>query len=451
MILSARALAEHGAYRYSRPPGYPIHEALTALVVKGGAAAANGLVAAFSVVAFVAFARVLRHVGIRDRIPVALAMAFTPVVFVNSVVSLDYVVGLALALLAVDAVLRNRWMQGGVWLGLAVGARITWGGMLVPLAIWSFSAGRDTRGFLRLAGATVATGAAVFVPVFATYGTGFFTFSEAAAYPGLGAVLVRLGPDTWGTLGAAALAVALPAALIRSAPIRSVLGGPARFRAWRVAVGAQGGVPPGMRPVLLLAGSTVVFYLLVFLRLPHAAGYLVPVVPFLLLALAVLLPRGAVWVLCALLVLSSVVSVGRSGVSFGGPMAWQREARVRDVTRMAGWMARIAEVPQGSVVVAGSHLPALEVALGADPLQVFPEPGTVGSASGVGATVRGGEVELRYLVSEVEACAAYRRAGRRVYWIAGAADFNRQIYGVDLAAACGAVPLGAEESAMVER
>lgn len=79
----------------------------------------------------------------------------------------------------------------------------------------------------------------------------------------------------------------------------------------------------------------------------------------------------------------------------------------------------VHKLPEGSVIVAGTLLPEIEVR----------EYGMQDDAH-----------ELLYLVDSEEVFRQYDNANRQVYYIPGMESFNRRIYGIDLAA-LGAQPL----------
>ncbi len=88
---TARTWSTTGTYIASRLPGYPIHEFGFSLVWQWDPLATNALTAAFSLLAAIFFAMMLRRLGCRDYFVASLALAFVQVVFLNSTVTMDYV------------------------------------------------------------------------------------------------------------------------------------------------------------------------------------------------------------------------------------------------------------------------------------------------------------------------------------------------------------------------
>jgi hypothetical protein len=139
----ARQLSETGLYEVSRFPGYPVHEIVCSWLWRGGPCALNGASAICSVAAVWVFILCARRLGCRDSVLAGLALAMSPVFFVNSVTAKDYVWALAFVLGSLFCVLDRRPTLAGLLLGLAVGCRITSAAMILPLAL--LFVGRDGK------------------------------------------------------------------------------------------------------------------------------------------------------------------------------------------------------------------------------------------------------------------------------------------------------------------
>jgi len=205
-----RAIAESGAYGSSRAPGNPIVELAAALVWRGGPLALNGLTALFSAIAALAFALTLQRLSVRGWALGALALAFTPVIAVNSSNAMDYLWALAFILIAHDAALRGRWVEAGVMLGLATGCRITSLLLAPPFALILIDPARGPSTKSRAIGfalVALAISTAAFLPALMTYGPGFL-HGYAHGYPPPLYVVKNATVDVWGLIGSIALAVA---------------------------------------------------------------------------------------------------------------------------------------------------------------------------------------------------------------------------------------------------
>ena len=215
VVIVARQIAHSGVYEASRLPGYPVYEYLTALTAWHAPWVSNAVTALFSTGAFVFFALIARELGVRRYLLIALALAMTPVIYISSCCTMDYIPALAAQLAASYAVLRGRPVAAGVLLGLGVGCRITAGALVLPLCLWmlmELAPRQALRQCLLFGGTLLLTGALCFLPVWRRYGADFFSFYDNDGYPPLAVVYSRALPLVWGTLGLVALLALLCAA-----------------------------------------------------------------------------------------------------------------------------------------------------------------------------------------------------------------------------------------------
>jgi hypothetical protein len=244
---------------------------------------------------------------VRDVVVTALAFAFAPAMSVASVSAMDYTLALAFALAACDARLSGRAGWAGLWLGLAIGTRLTTLALLpaVLLLPAPVDATAGARSRWRVAAIALAVGAACYVPAQLRYGWGFLRFVDPlgtgnspldflfgflhlnrlpfppALVAGQATVLL------WGLAGSVLLAVALALGLARRPGERS-------SELWS-------------RDVTVAAALAIVAELLLYMRLPHDEGYLLPAVPFVLILSARLAPRAWHRAACVAIALSSFV------------------------------------------------------------------------------------------------------------------------------------------------
>jgi hypothetical protein len=390
---AARQIAETGRYEASRLPGYPLHEITSAAISRGGAVALNGASAVMSLVAVAAFALIARKAGVRDVMLLALAFAMTPVVYVNSVTSKDYMWAIALSLLSLLAALHRRAVLAGFCLGLAIGCRITSAAILVPIAIILAS---DTASVMRRRSVAVctavafATGAAAFTPVFSRYGRGFFTFYDEHARPDAETILQKATVDVWGMLGITAVLVLLCAFL------------------WRVCRGRgnDGEAYLSLQAALVV---TVVLYTVAYLRLPDQAGYLIPIVPAVLLLGAINVPRRALQIACGLLLLAPFVDITNARLRSGAIFV-DRAERLSAMRRVESLVAFCRTLPGRNVIVAGASEPQIEL--------IFPE-------------TKSEPTQYAYLLSREQLIAA-QRDGVTVYYLPAMRAFNASVHHIDL-------------------
>jgi hypothetical protein len=163
-----------GQYEISRAPGYPLFELLCApLVGSGGAPLANVATLLASLATLVVFFRLVSR---EASYPAGLTavFAFTPLFWVNSTGTLDYVWSLLFLLLALRASQKQRSLIAGFCFGLAIGFRPVNAVALFPLLgmiiLQKDSGNLKRRRVLAMAFAAIGTVALSFMPVFLTYG-----------------------------------------------------------------------------------------------------------------------------------------------------------------------------------------------------------------------------------------------------------------------------------------
>jgi len=299
-----REMWQTGRYTVSRFPGYPVVEVLSVPFGPLGPWATNMLSAVAAAACAWLAARVFARHGVRDAMLAGAAFVFVPAAFIAGTSSMDYLWGLAFALAAWLDASSGRAARAGLWLGLSIGSRLTSVLFLPPLALLVACApgGHRTRRVLALGGLAAVVAAACYAPVFARYRWLMFSYSEiqggqssalkfatgmfSGGDPGIAWPLIG-GQATVmliGVLGCIAVGLALvslawqPRGAPRAATIDRVSG-------WAAA---------------LIVGLEAAVYL----RLPHDEGYLLPAVPFLMLALAALVTPTRFRAVCVAFLLS---------------------------------------------------------------------------------------------------------------------------------------------------
>ena len=387
---AGREIAATGAYVVSRFPGYPVCELASAVLPKQ-AWVVCAVTALMSVAAAAFFMLTLRHVGCPDYVLGGIALAFSPVVYVASVNGMDHVWALAFLMAGLYFLVNQHTLLAGCCIGMAIGCRPSSAAALLPYCIIiakDQAVGRRLRSALSLIVPAVLVGGLFFLPVIARYGSACLTVYEHG-YPSLFQVAALGTIHVWGELGALAVAIAVC------------------WTAWRWRAGS---VPfyeakRACRGVTAGATAAVVVYLALFLRFPHDASYLIPALPFTLLLGSPLMRRTSFRAVCIAIAISPFAfSLGKAGLQPGRILRDHTE-RVRDVSYSRA-VVRIAErLPEGSVVVAGSHEPKLRVLSEAIHYVYLLEPGE-------------GKV--------------YIARGRPIYYLPHVVEFNNSVNGVRL-------------------
>jgi hypothetical protein len=406
VVMVARQIARSGVYEASRLPGFPVYEYLTALSAWSAPWVSNAVTALFSVAAFVLFAMIARELGVRRYLLLALAFAMTPVVYLSSCCTMDYIPALAGQLAATYAVLRRRPVLAGVLLGLSVGCRITAGALVLPLCLWillSTARPAAIRQCLTFGITLLLTAALCFLPVWQRYGADFFAFYDNGGYPPLDVVFTRALPLVWGALGLLALF-----GLACAAPLY--------YRFTRSAL-----ADARTRHALLLALVAAALYLIAFLRLPDEAGYLLPAVPFVLLAIALLAPPAAVIALASALLLSSWIGWQHMQPTLEGAIVEDHLVRESQQRSTRAIIDAVAALPDNATIVCGWILPRIRLALGGD---------------------QEGSRQFIYLVEDLGDYQHYVEQGRQLYYLPGVDLYESQAHDLELS------ELGARELAV---
>ncbi len=283
-----RRLIRDGVYDMSRHPGYLVHEVATGMLDGlgrglgvGGSLATNLGTVALALVAVGAFHGALRRLAVPRPTVLAAGFALHPALWPVAATTMDYAWALALLLAGWVALLDRRWAWGGVLLGLAVGARFT-SALAVPALVVHATWGarrNDTGGvFVHPAfpalGLAAALGAACYLPAAAEAGWTLNFLRPAGMGEALWTPLLRVGRwgfknlHVWGLTGSVALV---------------------GVAVWTLACGRAAFI--GRGPLIALVTGVVIAYEVLFVAFPLESEYLIPIVPFVLLALGIALGR----------------------------------------------------------------------------------------------------------------------------------------------------------------
>jgi hypothetical protein len=391
IALAARHIAETGVYEASRFPGYPVQDYVCSLLWKTGPLGFNLLDALFCTMAALFFALICIEYGVADWWLAGLALAFVPVLYVNSVSSKDFPWGLALLLAAWWCALRKMPARTGILLGLAMGCRITSGAAALPLALILID-GADNRTALRRILVTGIISAAIvvaaFTPVYARYGTDFFNFYSDHGYPGPWGMAARVTTEVWGVLGFAGVCVGALAGLARRGETNSVSS--RQIFAW---------------------SAMIVIYAIAFWCLPDEAAYLIPLAPFVLLLVWWIAPRWGFCTCCALIILSPFITW--SGAKPAAGLIIQDHQQRVDTDGQIGGFLHIATTVSGSnAYIVGSWKPPIDVLTAGRPVQ---------------------NAKFLYLVTQAE-LDQLNAQGWHVWYLPLMREFNYRVYHYDIAA-----------------
>lgn len=271
VALAAKSIAETGQYEVSRFPGYPVQEIVLSFFADKGPLTFNLLTALMSTMGIVFFAMTLRKLRFRYVFLAATALAFVPTLFINSTNTIDYLWAFAFLMAGMHFIVTKKPITAGIMMGLAIGCRLTSGAMILPYAIMLLGSDYSRRNILRMAlfaGVALAAGAVCFLPVFLKYGISFFTYYNVP-YPSIPKVLYKFTLETWGMLGFFGLLCGL-----------AMLFAPSRHKARQYLFPRRVNINYVLPWIIAID-----LYIISFIVLPMESGYLIPLIPFVILLL----------------------------------------------------------------------------------------------------------------------------------------------------------------------
>jgi hypothetical protein len=316
VALTAKNISSSGVYEVSRFPGFPVHEFLCSLFYTGSYVSLNLLSTIIGTVGLIFFVSTLKALRFKSVFLAAFALASVKTIYVNSTVTVDYTWALAFILIALYFVVKDKPVIAGLFLGIAIGCRITSGAMLVPFAIMISQTGelkKNTMRILKIIFTTCITGGLIFLPVFLRYGKSFLTYFDAP-YPSIPEVLYKLSFGVWGVVGFIGIIVATCLLLL-----------PIKTSAKKYLF------PRSVNEKYVVSWLVAIdLYIIAFLKLPMEAGYLIPIVPFVILLFGKYLYDRAFTFFAIMLIVSpfiaSITPVERNDAPVQSPLAVKFEA-----------------------------------------------------------------------------------------------------------------------------
>lgn len=268
VALTAKRISETGVYEVSRFPGYPVHEFICSLF-SGSYVTLNLLSTIISTIGFLFFVFTLKVMRFKSVLLAGFALAAVPVVYIHSTTTIDYMWALSFILIGLYFVVKDKPVIAGVFLGIAIGCRITSGAMLLPFSIMLSQTSVLKNNIIRIAKLSLAAcivGGLLFLPVFLKYGMAFFTYYDVP-YPSIPEVLYKFSIGVWGIVGFVSLIAATCLLFVSDKIVERKYLFPRAVNekyviAWLIAID---------------------LYIIAFLKLPLESGYLIPIVPFVIL------------------------------------------------------------------------------------------------------------------------------------------------------------------------
>lgn len=271
--ITAENISRTGLYEVSRLPGHPLQELIYAQLWQYGPLMFNLLTLIISTIGIAFFILSLKKLNIRSSIAAGMALAFTPVIYINCMNAMDYTWAMSFIVIAFYLLISGRLLWAGIFTGLAIGCRITSAAMLLPFLYYLFSVKEfnypNSRKIIFLITAlTVAC--LLFLPVYNTYGPSFFRYYEYFDIPSFAKNFYKGTIGVWGFIGCIAVCIVL----FRMAPLIIM-----RYRKKLVSSADNS--------LLIFCGITIILYFVAFIKLPLKSAFLIPIIPFVIISIAV--------------------------------------------------------------------------------------------------------------------------------------------------------------------
>lgn len=258
-----------GIYEPSRLPGHPFQEYIYSLLWGSGPVVFNGLCAFFSAIAAVFFGLILKHLKFNPFFLAAFTFAFVPVYFISSTYTIDFTWTQALILIALYCLLKEKYILCGLFLGMAVGCRVTSGVMLIPFMIisWENDLKANAIRFFKMSVPMGVVAISLFIPVFLQFGSSFFMYYDQFPYPPFSKVMYKMIIGVFGLIGTISLVVFALIALMKR-------------KNQQVGESFNHSLS---KKIITASVVIILLYCISYFRLPQKSGYMIPVIPFLIL------------------------------------------------------------------------------------------------------------------------------------------------------------------------
>jgi hypothetical protein len=238
-----------------------------------------------------------------------------------------------------------------------------------------------------------------------SYKFNFLTFAEHG-YPFYLSIIKESSLGVWGFPGSLAIIISVVFFVVRYREINNLL----RAR----------------DPIILASISAIVIYLLMYLRLPHESGYLIPLLPFVILLMSKLFDTQWFIGICVILILSAfLLTLNNRQIKLAGPIFQDRQSRKELLLLTNRVLDKASRLSKNSIIVSGYYLPMLEWQLNKYPVD---------------------GVNFAYLLSANDLEDALNNPGTQLYFLPGIDMFNKNIYDINLSD-YGGKPLLLDDSA----
>ncbi|WP_460008893.1 hypothetical protein [Methanobacterium movens] len=173
-------------YEPSRFPGYPLPEYINSLIIDYGWIATNTLTLIISLISVIVFAMILNELNIKNKGLIVVTYAFFPILWINSVSTMDYMWALTFIIISWYFIIKKRYVLAGLMMGLAIGSRPTSLFLIIPFIYLIYRENLDYKKILYFLVMVLITSIILFLPLYITYGLKFITFYPSS--PDIGTI-----------------------------------------------------------------------------------------------------------------------------------------------------------------------------------------------------------------------------------------------------------------------
>lgn len=271
--LVAERINLSGVYEVSRLPGHPLQELIYSSCWPMGSVFFNMLTLIISTLGILSFVLMLKEFNINNTYWTGAALAFTPIVYINSTNDMDYMWALSFVLICGYVISKRKVLPAGILLGLAVGCRITAGAMLLPFTIFIYMIHCREEKFRKCLQFSIAffiTALLTYLPVIWQYGFSFLDYYEHFPIPGFAKNFYKGSLAVWGLPGCILLLYLVARMIVKQQKVTSVIHCEKNIT----------------KAILICCIITVLLYLIAFIQVPLKAAFMIPLIPFLYLLLS---------------------------------------------------------------------------------------------------------------------------------------------------------------------
>ncbi len=275
LVVNAFEMKQTGHYVASRVPGHPLQEYVYRLVYNAPAWVYNSFSLIASLFAVGYFYMALRKMQFSGAFAAAVMLCFTPAFYISGTYTIDFAWSMAFVMASFYYLLHGKFVLSGILLGMATGCRITSAAFMLPwaLMLWSsLDTSLSIKKILRVGIPAAIVGGAWFIPAYLHYGPGFFDYSDQFPYPPFAKIAYKATLGVFGLIGMLAMLWFLVPAL----------------RNWQKKE-LQAVTHFTTERLLTVCLAVIAVFTLSYLRLPQKSGYMLPIVPFVILFFGLLL------------------------------------------------------------------------------------------------------------------------------------------------------------------